>query len=128
MSDVRPVVVTRHAALVEYLRERYPALVNGADVLTHVENPARQIEGRVVVGVLPMHLAAWARLVVEIPLALGIEDRGRELDLARVREIAGEPVAYTVQAQPWRGPARRAKLGARVMRWMWGMGCRIDAW
>lgn len=87
-------VVTRHPALVEYLRER--GLVDETTpVVSHVTDPS-EIEGKVVAGVLPLHLAAACYAVVEIPLALAPEDRGRELSIERLREIAGEPRVFSV--------------------------------
>ena len=88
------IVVTRHSALVEYLQEQ-DMIDEGTPVLSHVDDPA-QIEGQHVIGVLPLSLAVLASQVTEIPLALTPDDRGQELDLARVREIAGEPRTYQV--------------------------------
>jgi len=92
----RPVtlVVTRHAALVEYAREL--GLV-GPDlrVLAHVSEA--DVAGQHVLGVLPLHLAALAASVTEIPLALEPADRGVELPIERVRAIAGDPVRYVVR-------------------------------
>ena len=87
------IVVTRHPALVDLLVERgiVPA---GTQVVSHVT--AEDVRGQQVVGVLPLHLAAEAASVTEVPLALTPEMRGQELDLATLREIAGEPVTYRV--------------------------------
>jgi putative CRISPR-associated protein (TIGR02620 family) len=88
------VVVTRHPALLELLRER--GIVHGdVPVFTHVTDPA-QIAGRHVVGVLPLHLAAVAAQVTEVPLSLAPELRGQELDLPTLREVAGDAVTYRV--------------------------------
>ena len=78
------IVVTRHPALVEYLTE-IGLLPNGVTVLIHVT--PEDVVGKHVIGVLPLHLAALA-------------DRGVELDLARMREIAGDPVTYRVTRCP----------------------------
>ena len=87
--------MTRHPALVDLLRERG---IVGEDVpvLSHVTEA--DVRGRVVAGVLPLHLAAAAEAVVEVPLALAPEDRGRELGLDRLREIAGPVRVYRVHA------------------------------
>jgi hypothetical protein len=91
----RTVIITRHSGLVEYLRERHPDLVEGAKVLVHVT--PEQVRGAHVIGVLPLHLAALAASVTEVPLALTPEDRAAgDLPVERVRKIAGEPVTYTV--------------------------------
>lgn len=95
-----PVVVTRHPALVEYLTERgvVPA---GTEVVTHAT--AEQVRGRHVFGVLPLHLAAEARRVTEVPLYVPAELRGVELTLEQVRQFAGPLTSYVV----FRSPAGR---------------------
>lgn len=87
------IIVTRHQSLVDYLQE-----INLADestpVLSHAT--AEDVRGQDVIGVLPLSLASVANSVTEVPLALAPEDRGQELSLARVREIAGAPRTYLV--------------------------------
>lgn len=94
---MRTIVVTRHAPLVAYLREI--GLINDeAIVLEHVT--AEDIRGERVIGVLPLHLAADAERVTEIPLVLTQEDRVAmqrgDLPIERLREIALPPVEYSV--------------------------------
>lgn len=90
------VIITRHPALVDLLRER--GLVDQhTPVLAHAS--ADDVAGRHVYGVLPLSLAALAAMVTEIPLSLAPEDRGRELDLNRLREIAGETRTYVVRVE-----------------------------
>ena len=87
------IVVTRHPALVGYLIEI--GLVDSeTPVLSHVSE--EDVDGEHVVGVLPLRLAALAAKVTEVPLALTPGDRGVELSIERIREIAGEPVTYRV--------------------------------
>lgn len=94
--DKTPViVVTRHPALVDLLIER-GIVARGTPVLEHVDDPG-VLDGAHVIGVLPLHLACHAVKVTEIPLAMTPADRGHELDLPRLREIAGEAVTYTVR-------------------------------
>lgn len=88
------VVVTRHAALVEYIGE-IGLLPEGAEVVAHATTET--VRGKHVIGVLPLHLAAEAKMVTEIPLALTAEMRGRELTLEEVRAIAGKPRHYIVR-------------------------------
>lgn len=97
---VRPVVVTRHSALVEYLTE-LGVVPAGTEVVTHAA--AEQVRGRHVFGVLPLHLAAEARRVTEVPLHVPAELRGVELTLAQVRQFAGPLTSYVV----FRSPAGR---------------------
>lgn len=90
------IVVTRHAALVGLLIER-GLVAEGTPVISHAT--PEQIEGRHVIGVLPLSLASIAASVTEIPIALTPELRGQELDLETLRRIAGEAVTYTVTRQ-----------------------------
>jgi len=92
----RPLIVTRHPALVEYLRELAPSL-HEAEVRTHVTED--DVRGRVVFGTLPLHLAALAEKVVVVPLNLPYELRGKELSLEQVRQYAGKLEVYVVQKE-----------------------------
>lgn len=91
------VVVTRHSSLVEYLKE-LNLVPDGVEVLTHAT--PENVSGKDVVGVLPLSLACLANSVTEVPLKLTPELRGVELTLDQVRELAGEPVTYTVTKNP----------------------------
>ena len=87
-------VVTRHPALVSYLREK--GLVSkGVEVLTHAT--AKKVAGRNVCGVLPHSLSCLCDSFTEVPLRLTPEMRGKELSLETLREIAGDPVTYRVE-------------------------------
>ena len=87
------IVVTRHPALVDYLHEQ-GIVPTDTPVVAHASEET--VRGKRVVGVLPLRLAALAESVTEVPLALTAEDRGRDLPIERVREIAGEPVTYII--------------------------------
>lgn len=87
------VVVSRHAGLVDYLREI--GIIDAATpVLPHAT--ADDVLGKHVVGVVPLHLAAAAALVTEVPLDLPFELRGLELSADQVRLHARPPVTYRV--------------------------------
>ena len=88
------VVVTRHPGLVAHLVE-IGLVAEGAEVIEHAT--PELVRGKRVVGVLPTYLAAEARTLTEIPMALELCDRGQELSLERVREVAGAPVTYKVE-------------------------------
>lgn len=90
-------IITRHPALVALLVERGLATAE-TPVLAHAT--VKDVEGKDVVGVLPLSLAVHARTVTEIPLALTPELRGKELDLPTLRQIAGEAVTYKVSKEP----------------------------
>jgi hypothetical protein len=87
------IIVTRHSALVAYLAEI--GLVTGNEPV-YAQVDGNQVRGQDVIGVLPLHLAALAASVTEVPLNLSLADRGQELSLEHLREIAGVPVTYKV--------------------------------
>jgi len=87
------VVVTRHPALVDLLRE-LGMVADGVQVLTHAS--AEDVAGKHVAGVLPHSLSCLCETFTEVPLKLTPELRGKELDLETLRSIAGEPVTYRV--------------------------------
>lgn len=90
-----PVVITRHPALVELLIERG---VVQPGIFTLIEHATLEdIRGRHVIGVLPFDMAAEALSITLIPLTLEPEDRGKELTIERLREIAADqPRSYVV--------------------------------
>jgi putative CRISPR-associated protein (TIGR02620 family) len=90
-------VVTRHPALVDYLRERgtIPTSPDDVQVLSHAD--PIDVAGRDVIGVLPLHLAASAKTITEVPLSLPPELRGHEITIDQVREYAGSPTTYVVE-------------------------------
>ena len=90
------IVVTRHPALVQFLQEE-GLVEESTPVLSHAD--AEDVRGKHAFGVLPLHLAAAAAKVTEVPLALRPEHRGQELDLATMREVAGDPVTYVICAE-----------------------------
>lgn len=90
------IIVTRHAALVEYLLAE-GIVPKNTPVVSHASPEA--IRGKHVIGVLPLHLAACAAKVTEIPLALTPEMRGKELTLQDMKQIAGAPRTYRVLAE-----------------------------
>jgi len=90
----KTIVITRHEALVEYLREQ-GMIDDSTTVMSHVTH--EDVIGKDVIGVLPLSLAAEANSVTEIPLRLTPEMRGQELSLETLRQIAGKPVKYKVE-------------------------------
>lgn len=87
------IIVTRHQALVEHLREI--GLCAEADiVVSHATED--MVAGKDVIGVLPLRLAAFAASVTEVPLALPEWLRGQELTIEQVRQYAGKPATYVV--------------------------------
>ena len=90
---MKQVIVTRHPALVEYLVQT-GVCPEGTPVITH--GTAENLTGKHAIGVLPLHLAAVAAMVTEIPMAIPPELRGVELDLEQTKKYAGQPVTYKV--------------------------------
>lgn len=88
------VIVTRHPALLDLLKER-GMVDNNIKVRAHVTPD--DVRGKHVIGILPLALAALAERVTEIPLALTPELRGKELDLETLRRVAGPAVSYRVE-------------------------------
>jgi len=74
------VIVTRHAGLVEVLAE----MGYTGKVISHATPD--DVRGKVVLGVLPLHLAAQTALFGEITLNLTPEQRGVELTAQEVRD------------------------------------------
>ena len=91
MANRIELVVTRHTGLVAYL-VKHGIVSKDTPVLAHAS--AEDVRGKHVIGVLPLHLAAEASTVTEVPLALELEDREKELPMERVEQIAGKPVTY----------------------------------
>lgn len=87
------VIVTRHAALVDYLRE-IGLVSEDAQVVGHAS--PELIRGNHVVGILPLHLAALADRVTVVPLEVPADLRGQELSLEQVRQYAGQPATFRV--------------------------------
>ena len=85
-------IVTRHPALVEVLKEDFG--IEG-EVLSHVSDPS-VLKGRDVYGVLPVNLAAECRSFTMLALNLPPELRGVELDAAQVREHLEGVETYVV--------------------------------
>jgi hypothetical protein len=96
--DKFDVIVTRHPALVKYLRLR--GLVGKRTRV--VQHASREdVEGMYVCGVLPMHLAVHTRELTTVELDVPAELRGKELTLEQLELYAKECATYTVmKARP----------------------------
>ena len=92
MTDT--VVITRHASLVEYLKEK--GLINDDAIILSHATP-ENVKDKNVIGVLPHSLSCLTSSFSEIPLNLPAEKRGQELSLDDMRQYAGEMVTYNVQ-------------------------------
>ena len=72
-------IVTRHQGLVEVLS----SMGITGKVVTHAT--LSDVQGKVVIGVLPMHLASQTLMFGEVTLQLTAEQRGKELSAQEVR-------------------------------------------
>lgn len=105
------VIVSRHPGLVQYLR--HIGLV-GEDVPCLSHASPDDVRGKIVYGVLPLHLAAAAHEVVEIPLDIPAELRGKELTLEQMFQYAGEPYTYKVKRLRRIGDCPRSRAIKRI--------------
>lgn len=105
------VVVTRHQGLVQYLKV-IGLVDDNVPVLTHASPD--DVRGKIVYGVLPMNLAALAAEVIEIPLDIPPELRGKELSLEQMFQYAGEPFTYKVKRLRRIGDCPRG----RAIKWL----------
>lgn len=88
-------VVTRHEAFIEYLREQ-DLIGPDPEIRRHVTKA--QVLGKHVIGVLPFHIAQHAEKVTHVPINRphGMPS-GKELTLQELREFAGDPQTYKVR-------------------------------
>ncbi len=92
-KNLETVIVTRHASLVDVLREQYPEL-DGCKVISH--STAEDVAGKHVFGVLPLDLAAAAAKVTTITLRIPADLRGVELTADQVRQYMTKGKTYRV--------------------------------
>ena len=88
-------VVTRHKALVAYLLNREIIKEGEFKLIEHAT--INDVEGRDVIGVLPLHLASYAKTLTEVPLTLPQELRGKELTFEEVAKYSEEPAQYIIR-------------------------------
>ena len=87
-------VVTRHKALVDLLREK--GIISGdCDYMEHAG--VDDVQGRDVVGNLPLHLAAHCHTITSVAMSVPLEMRGRELTLDELREVYRGVHTYRVE-------------------------------
>jgi len=90
------VIVTRHPALVEFLK--HLGLADDQTKIINHANP-KDIQGKDIYGVLPHKLSALCNTYTEVTINVPQELRGQELDLEQIRQYtAGEIVTYKVTA------------------------------
>ena len=82
--------MTRHQGLVEVLAEMG---ITGK-VISHAT--LSDVQGKVVVGVLPMYLASQTTLFGEVTLQLTAEQRGKELSAQEVRQAMKDGISWYI--------------------------------
>ena len=90
-EESQALIVTRHPALVEFLRQRG---ITGR-VVSHATK--EDVKDKVVCGVLPLNLASLAKRVISVDLELPAEKRGCELTLDEVEKYFVGMETYEVR-------------------------------
>lgn len=91
---VESIVVTRHKALVQLLNEEV-WVSKDVPVIEHATE--KDVAGKWVYGVLPLHLAAKAYAVTEVSLDIPQELRGQELTIEQINEFYKGIKTYKVR-------------------------------
>jgi len=89
------VIVSRHPAAIEWLREFAPGGAN-AVVISDRNATAEDVAGKVVAGNIPLHLAALCREVVAVEFC-GDPPRGREYTIADMTSAKAVMRSYKVE-------------------------------
>ena len=84
------IIVTRHQGLVEVLS----SMGITGKVVAHAT--LEDVQGKVVIGVLPMHLAAQTVMFGEVTLQLSPEQRGKELSAQEVRQAMKDGISWYI--------------------------------
>jgi len=87
------VIVTRHHGLVQYLIKKGLATPETA-VVIHAN--AAVVRDKHVCGILPHSLSCLTKSFTQIPLAIPLDKRGRELTMEEIEQYAGKPITYIV--------------------------------
>ena len=88
---MKPLIVSRHPATVAFVKALY-----GPDCEVKAEVTADDVRGRIVVGNLPMQLAALCREMHAVEFA-ETPPRGTELDAEAMTRYGARIVGYKVQ-------------------------------
>lgn len=90
---MNPLIITRHQGLVDWLKKHYN--ITGT-IIPHVTNP-NLLTGRIVIGILPLHLAAKAQEIWTIDMPnLPAEKRGQEVTAEEMEQFGATLSKYKV--------------------------------
>lgn len=93
-EKIKKVVVTRHQALVVWLKNN-GYIDKNTEHISHAS--IDDIKGKHVYGILPNWLACHAAKMTEVQLRLPIEKRGTELSLKEINFYAVKPKTYIIR-------------------------------
>jgi putative CRISPR-associated protein (TIGR02620 family) len=105
------IIVTRHAGALEWLRRHHPALAEAPVLASATPDDVR---GRVVIGNVPLHLAAEAAEVLAIEFS-GTPPRGADYSADDMEAAGARLRRYRVTALG--EPEEREERSARVIEW-----------
>lgn len=95
MSSDR-IIVSRHPAAVEFIRAEAPEFSSAPVV---AQATAGDVDGKIVAGNLPLHLAALAREVLAVEY-VGEPPRGQEYGIEEMRAAGAQLRRYSVFGEP----------------------------
>lgn len=95
------IVVTKYPGLVQYLAE-LKLIEEDTQVIPRAN--IEQVEGKHVLGVLPLWLSCHAAKITEIQLEIAPDKRGKALSVEEVRSVARSPRTYTVREVAFNDP------------------------
>ena len=93
-NKMEKLVITRHAALVDFLIEKGIIEEGNFRLISHAS--AEDVKGQEVIGILPLELAALAKSITTVPLNVPMEKRGQELSIEDIRQFAGSIKTFVV--------------------------------
>lgn len=93
---MKKIVITRHPALVDFLLEK--GIIENESYELHAHATKDMIEGKDVIGVLPLGLAKYANTVTSVNLILPPDMRGKELTLEDVRQYCSDIETFQVKS------------------------------
>lgn len=95
------VVVSRHPALLQYLREDVGIEMDNSETIEVLEHTFPEcIRGLDIIGNPPLFLASQARTVTTFSVHVPLNLRGKRLDIEQIRELVKAPTTYIVQKVP----------------------------
>lgn len=90
------IVITRHPALVDFLLEKHIIEAGNFELYSHASKEL--IDGKDVIGVLPLSLAKHANSLTTVNLDLPPDMKGKELSLEDVRRYYTDIEVFLVRS------------------------------